>query len=562
MTPDKLRQAVQLIKAGNKQSALPILKEIVQAEPNNEMAWLWLYSCVESSSQKKYCLKKALEINPDNEKARAALFKMETATPVVQTQQVRKNAPQQRAPSKKTTSNLKAILMSGVVTVLLCCLFGVMAGGIWIYNNGLNANAQIINTPNESAAPSATFAPTLTLAPNSTSTLAPTSTVIPSPTTLVLPVLPVEAEGLPLSGNSLQFHFFDVGQGDAILIQTPDGKTVLIDGGEADSGIVSQLQNLGVQRIDLMIATHPHSDHIGGLAQVLQSFPVAKVATNGEAHASSVYEHFIDGIIAAQAEFVDVRRGDVISLGGIDFHILNPENNTNSDLNENSVVVQFAYGQTTFLMMGDSGADTESALLSAGLPLKADILKVGHHGSTSSSTRAFLNAVQPKIALYSAGINNQYGHPAPQTLDSLTAVGAAVYGTDQNGTIRIKVDLNGYTINTAQGGVKSSPVLPTAIVASIPVPVPGALGTLSVTSPVAKGSNATLTAKTAPNASCTIAVHTKSGTSEAAGLEPKSADGSGVVSWTWKVGARTTSGTWKIVVVCNGVTNETTYEVQ
>lgn len=359
----------------------------------------------------------------------------------------------------------------------------------------------------------------------------------------------------------MRFYFIDVGQGDATLIQTPDGKTMLIDGGDTDTGIVSQLQSLGVQRIDLMIATHPHSDHIGGLVQVLQSFPVAKVVTNGQPHTTSVYEHFLDGVAAAQAEYVEVKRGDVISLGGIDFKVLNPTNNNDPDLNENSIVLQFTYGQTTFLMMGDSGAVTEADLLSAGLPLKADILKVGHHGSTSGSTMAFLNAVQPKIALYSAGINNQYGHPAPQTIANLTAVGATIYGTDKNGTISIKVDLTGYSISTAQGIAAATPILPTALVTASPS-VSGGLEIVSVTSPVSKGANATLIAKTSPNASCTITVYYKSGASTAAGLGPKTADASGIVSWTWKVGTRTTSGTWSIVVICNGITKGTTFTVQ
>ena len=360
----------------------------------------------------------------------------------------------------------------------------------------------------------------------------------------------------------MQFYFIDVGQGDATLIQTPDGKTMLIDGGETNTGIVVQLQSIGVQRIDLMIATHPHSDHIGGLVQVLQSFPVAKVITSGQAHTTSVYEHFLDGIAAAQAEYVEVKRGDVISLGGIDFKVLNPANNNDPDLNENSVVLQFTYGQTTFLMMGDSGAVTETALLSAGLPLKADILKVGHHGSTSGSSIAFLTMVQPKIALYSAGINNQYGHPAPQTISALTAVGATIYGTDKNGTISIKVDSNGYTINANKDTVITTPILPTATLATITPSVSGGLEIVSVTSPVSKGAYASLTAKTSPNASCSITVYYKSGPSEASGLGPKTADASGMVSWTWKVASRTTSGTWRIVVNCNGITKETTFEVK
>jgi competence protein ComEC len=394
----------------------------------------------------------------------------------------------------------------------------------------------------------------------------PVSTNPPTATDAPLPIPPLETNtseaAIPASGNTLLFTFINVGQGDATLIQTPDGKTVLIDGGEADAGIVSQLQGLGVQRIDLMIATHPHSDHIGGLVQVLQSFPVAKVVTGGQSHTTSVYEHFLDGIAAAHAEYVEVKRGDVIALGGINFQVLNPLNNNNPDLNENSVVIQFTYGQTTFLMMGDSGADTEASLLSAGLPLKTDILKVGHHASTSGSTMAFLNVVQPKIALYSAGINNSYGHPAPQTIAALIAVGATIYGTDKNGTISIKVDLNGYTINTVQGAVNAVPVLPINTEAAPPSTGSGTVEIVSVSSPVSQGANATLDAKTSPNASCTITVYYKSGPSKASGLGPKTADAGGLVSWTWKVGANTTLGSWRIEVTCNGVTKETTFTVQ
>jgi len=403
----------------------------------------------------------------------------------------------------------------------------------------------------------------------------PTNTPIPADTLVAtnlpplpdtpLPTLVLPPTTIPSTANSLLFTFLNVGQGDATLIQMSDGKTVLIDGGESDSGIVSQLQALGVQRIDLMIATHPHSDHIGGLVPVLQNFPVSKVVTSGQSHTTSVYEHFLDGIASAQAEYIEVKRGDVISLSGVNFQVLNPPNFNNPDLNENSVVLQFKVGQTTFLMMGDSGADTEASLISAGLLQKIDILKIGHHASTTGSTLAFLNLLQPTIALYSAGINNQYGHPAPLTIASLTSVIATVYGTDKNGVISIQVDQNGYTINASQGLVTAPLALPTAIIPILPILPPagtGALEIVSITSPISKGANATLTAQTSPSASCSITVYYKSGPSQAAGLEPKTASPAGLVSWTWKVGAKTTSGNWPIEVTCNNIIKETTFMVQ
>ncbi|MCX6056550.1 MAG: hypothetical protein NTW69_00115 [Chloroflexi bacterium] len=302
---------------------------------------------------------------------------------------------------------------------------------------------------------------------------------------------------------------------------------------------------------------------------------------SGEAYTTSTFEHFIDGIGTAKAEYVEAKRGDVFSFEGISFNVLNPLSPTNPNPNENSVVLQFTYGTTTFLLMGDAGADTESALLAAGIPLKATILKVGHHGSTSGSTPAFLNAVRPEIALYSAGINNSYHHPAPRTISALISVETTIYGTDTTGNIDIDVSSSGYTINTggspvagANSGANSLPVIipivpiivqPTEppMVQATQAPVGGAeLTIVSVTSPVFKGSNATVTANTAPGASCGITVYYKSGPSSASGLGPQTADSTGQVSWTWKVGARTTSGSWRIVVYCGSATQETYFEVR
>lgn len=234
-----------------------------------------------------------------------------------------------------------------------------------------------------------------------------------------------------LAGSKLLIHVIDVGQGDSILIQTPEGKTILIDGGEASSGVIPYFEHLGITNIDVMVATHPHADHIGGLVEILGAIPVSKVITNGEPHTTLTYEHFLDAIATAKAEYVEVKRGDVISVGSINFLVLSPVAITNSDMNQNSVILRVTFGKTTILLMGDAGADTERDIIASGLPLKADILKVGHHGSKSASTPEFLSIVNPGVAIYSAGINNTYGHPAPEILAALSAVGATIYGTDQ-----------------------------------------------------------------------------------------------------------------------------------
>ena len=263
-------------------------------------------------------------------------------------------------------------------------------------------------------------------------TFAPTE----QPTDAV-PTLGPEQPSTPSS--VLRVYFVDVGQGDAILILSPDNKTILIDGGETDTGIVPFLQSMGVQQIDLIVATHPHSDHIGGLVQVLKAMPVARVVTNGQSTTTSTYEHFLDAIISAQAEYAEAKTGDTVSVGILNFNILNPTTLTD-DTNHNSLVLRLMYGNVSFLFTGDADQAAEADMMSASLPLGAIILKVGHHGSRSSSSPAFLAQVKPQIAVYSAGAGNSYGHPRPETLAALAAVGTTVFGTDVNGTVVITTD--------------------------------------------------------------------------------------------------------------------------
>jgi len=466
-----------------------------------------------------------------------------------------------RIKKKHKTRNLT---FAGIASlVVICCgmVFSIILGGE-IVASPISANTEI-PIPLEKIIQLTFSAAGAQTAAASSPTSPPLSTIAPTATLLVLPNTTLESTATlpalpPQSDIPLRFHFIDVGQGDSTLIQTPYGENILIDGGESETGVVQYLQSVGVQKIDLMVATHPHSDHIGGLVQVLRAFPVAKVLTSGEAHTTGTYENFIDGIASAQAEYIEGKRGDIIQINGLSLLVLNPLNNQYPDMNENSLVLQFTYGNTTFLLMGDGGADVESALLASGVPLRADILKVGHHASTSGSTPAFLGAVSPSVALYSAGIGNSYNHPAPQTITAITNAGAIIYGTDKNGTIILTVDSNGYQITTQKAGGLSSPLsTPTGQ----PVSASG-VEIASVTSPVSPGAYATLTANTTPGASCSITVYYKSGPSKASGLEPRPADSNGSVSWTWKVGLKTTSGNWRIVVNCGGIIKETTFTVQ
>ena len=435
------------------------------------------------------------------------------------------------------------------------------------------ASQPIITQPVPSPALTATVVPAAALPAPS-----PTPTVVssPRPTSTLTPTT-----------NTVEVHIIDVGQGDAILVRSPEGQVALIDGGDTNSRALPYLRSQGVERLDWVIATHPHSDHIGGLVEVLEAVPVAKVVTNGQEHTTAPYVRFLEAIEAARAEYVEVSRGDTLSLGSLTLQVLNPTKTT-GDMNNNSVVVRLVHGQTTFLFTGDAEREAEeSMLLSSVFPVKADVLKVGHHGSRTSSNPQFLSLVKPQIAIYSAGAGNTYGHPHAETLAALAGVGAKVYGTDAHGTVVVTSDGSGYSVRTSKEGTPRAPpaiatatragstaipatatATPQPILVPSPFPQPSSLtlDIISVTSPVSRGSNATLAAKTAAGAACTITIHYASGPSSAAGLEPKAADGAGNVSWTWSVGPRTTAGEWRIVVTSSKdgqkVTKETKFVVQ
>ena len=313
------------------------------------------------------------------------------------------------------------------------------------------------DTPQPSSTPSATrtpvptstpITPTLTLTP----TLTFTETVTPSLTVTLTPSKTSSPRPLPTSPNPVTICFFSVGLGDAILIIAPDGKTMLIDGGTEDSGITGYLRSLGVRRIDVMVATHPHQDHVGGLGKVLSAFPVGWLYTNGYSQDDlSAYVHFREAVAAAGVGETQVARGATIHLGELTFYVLNPVSTANPDSNENSMVLRFSFRKTTVLLMADADHVSESNIMNAGLPVEADILKLGHHGSAESSSQAFLEAVSPSVAIYSSGYGNPWGFPEKATLERVRNVGAKIYGTDKNGSIFVTIGSKGYHIEVSKG---------------------------------------------------------------------------------------------------------------
>ena len=245
----------------------------------------------------------------------------------------------------------------------------------------------------------------------------------------------------------LTVHFLDVGQGDSEFIVLPDGKTMLIDAGESDYGntVVNYIKNLGYSKIDYLVATHPHADHIGGMTKVIQSFSIGAIYMPNATTTTQTYIDLLTVIKNAGLTITTAKAGvSIFNSNGVSVNIIAPNSASYDDLNNYSAVVKITYNSNSFLFMGDAEELSENEITA---DVNADVLKVGHHGSTSSTGQTFLNKVSPKYAVISVGADNDYGHPAQITLDKLSSAGATIYRTDKDGTIVFKSDGTNITVD-------------------------------------------------------------------------------------------------------------------
>ena len=269
---------------------------------------------------------------------------------------------------------------------------------------------------------------------------------------------PIPPPDSSLAYTELSVHFVDVGQGDSILIDS--GTTeILIDGGEASQSqeLILYLQKYVDEPPEVMVATHPHADHIGGLCAVLDNFVVDDVWYNGESCTSATCNKFMS---AAQVETPNVHEakcGDQICAGQLSLNVLNPARPFLDSTNNRSIVLILHYGSVDFLFEGDAEKEAESSMLAAGLIPDVEILKVGHHGSRTASSEQFLQACQPEVAVYMAGIGNTYGHPHQETITALAGIGAKIYGTDVNGSICITTDGENYSVQLERQALSPLP---------------------------------------------------------------------------------------------------------
>jgi len=251
---------------------------------------------------------------------------------------------------------------------------------------------------------------------------------------------PVESERPSASteipaNSTFSVHYIDVGQGDSALILC-DGKTMLIDGGESSesSKIYSYLKNQGVNHLDYIVATHAHSDHIGGLSGALNYASVGVALCPVTSYDSKTFNSFVKYLDKQGVSITVPSAGDTFSLGSAIIQILGPQKNYD-DPNDTSIVMKVVYGETSFLFTGDAERTAEADIIEAGYDLSATVLKVGHHGSDTSTSYPFLREIMPEYAVIQVGKDNSYGHPTEDTLSRLRDADVKVYRNDLQGTI-------------------------------------------------------------------------------------------------------------------------------
>lgn len=257
------------------------------------------------------------------------------------------------------------------------------------------------------------------------------------------------------SEGGLSVHIIDVGQGDGIFVELPDGTTLLIDAGEKQYGqtVIDYITARGYNRIDYLVGTHPHSDHIGGLEQVIRSFDIGTVYMPKKSHTTSTYLNLLQTIADKGLSIQTAKAGKTIAEGG-DFSvdILSPvDEDYGDELNLYSVVIKITYGSQRFLFLGDAETENEEQMSD----VQAEFVKVGHHGSATSSDSEFVRRVGAKYAVVSVGAGNSYGLPKDKILQRWQESGAAIYRTDESGSIVAYSDGSSITISAVPSALET-----------------------------------------------------------------------------------------------------------
>ncbi len=253
-------------------------------------------------------------------------------------------------------------------------------------------------------------------------------------------------------GSACKVHYIDVGQGDCELIEC-DGKYMLIDAGENghEDDVLNYLNALEIKELEYVIVSHQHSDHIGGMSEVLDEFAVKNIVmphlTKSQIPTNSTYKDFVQAVKDSGAKVIEAKAGNSFAFGSGNVEILGPVTNDAEDINSMSVVMRFVYGENSFMFTGDAETDEEKEILENGGQLDCDVLKVGHHGSSTSSGKKFLDAVSPSICVIPCGKDNDYGHPHKEITKRLKNYTDEIYRTDVCGSIVIASDGKTLTVD-------------------------------------------------------------------------------------------------------------------
>ena len=257
-----------------------------------------------------------------------------------------------------------------------------------------------------------------------------------------------EYSSLEQNNDNLKIHYIDVGQGDSAIIEQ-NGHYMLIDAGtnECENDLISYIDSLNITKFDYIVATHAHEDHIGSMDAVINSYDVDKVLFPKHTATTKTFEDFVMAVKNKGLKLYAPSINEEFQFQNSRFVVLAPNSSKYEDTNNYSIVLKVIYGDTSYLFTGDAESLSEQEMLNNNIDVSADVLKVGHHGSNSSTTKSFLNAVNPKYAVISVGIDNDYNHPKQTIMNRLKNNNVSVYRTDESGTIVLESDGNNIIFN-------------------------------------------------------------------------------------------------------------------
>ena len=255
------------------------------------------------------------------------------------------------------------------------------------------------------------------------------------------------------NNNLLKIYFFDVGQGESTLLVLPGDINILVDTGSPAAGpiLVENIRSLGIDRIDHLILTHPHDDHMGGIFNIYHSMKVLNFYDNSfDNHESNLFDDYVQLVRKDQSRYHVLHAGKVLNFDSLRIDVLNPIHPTTGIINEDSIVLRLSRGNINILLTGDVRNIGEKRILDSAGDIKSHILKVGHHGDSNASTEAFLEMIKPEIAVISAGKDNKYAKPHEEALHRINASGASVMRTDLHGHITVETDGTTYSIKAGK----------------------------------------------------------------------------------------------------------------